>query len=179
MIGYDEGVYLCKVIDQGLQTTKTGKAMLVFKVQPQARLRQSYNATGELVEEQEIPRSSYERTVRLVINEDDARSLEFALTKLRYAGFISDRFEDLDLYGRMVRCECKYGEYNNKPTEDWELALPPRKSEPLKSDNSIARRLNSIFGRELKKTSTVATAAQPVLAGVGAGSPPEDDEIPF
>ena len=48
------------------------------------------------------------------------------MQKLRYAGFQGDRFDDLNLEGYKIICECSESEYNNQPSEQWDLALPPR-----------------------------------------------------
>lgn len=182
---YEPGAYLCRVKEQAFQTSKTGRPMIVFKVNPLAMLSVSYGDSGEAEEQQEPTQQAYDRTVRLVIVEDNQESLDYAIAKLRFAGFTGQKFEELDLVGSTVRCNVKHEPYNGKLSEQWELALPPRDDQPMQSDGSLTRKLNALFGRRL----TAAGAppkAHPAPAPVAAGNYSDDgdpgigdDDIPF
>lgn len=173
---YPEGFYLVDVTAQGYQRAKTGKPMIVFTVQPIAQLKSFYGDDGGLIEQETAVTKRYDRTVRLVIVEDNEQALDFAMQKLRYAGFKGDRFEDLNLVGSTVRCTVSHRPYEGKTYEQWDLALPPRESSPIESDNSIPKTLNALFGRRLKNNDS---PKPPAPSTVPESQQVGDDDIPF
>jgi len=178
---YPEGFYLAEVADHGFQRAKSGKPMIVFTVRPTAKLSSFYADDGGLVEQETPVEKRYDRTVRLVIVEDNDQSLDFAMQKLRYAGFDGDRFEDLDLVGATVRCAVSHRPYEGRTYEQWDLALPPRESSPIESDESIPKKLNALFGRRLKESGgqPVPPQTQPSTTEQQSSSNLGDDDIPF
>ena len=196
---YEPGFYLCNVDSHAFQESKNGNPMIVFKVTPEARLYSAFDAAGEPTESQTPLAKSYQRTSRLTILTDSEQSMDFALMKLREAGFEGNRFADLDLVNCRVRMECTHepgkGEYAGSTFERWEFPLPPRESVPLESDDKIAKRLDNLFGKKLKAsasdkpkaTAKPAPEEKPDTSGDNLkpndpsklGTPIEDDDIPF
>lgn len=159
---YEPGFYLCNVDSHAFQESKNGNPMIVFKVTPEARLVGRFDSAGEYTEEQAPVARSYQRTARIVINTESEASMDYALMKLREAGFTGTRFADLDLANCRVRMECRHedgkGEYVGSVFEQWEFPLPQRESVPLESDDKVARRLDNLFGKKLKASGGEAPA---------------------
>lgn len=169
---YEPGTYLCEVIEQGFTESKTGKPMICFKVKVFSKL--SHGPEGEQVEDNCA--ENYDRTIRLVVDGSNDDMMDYAMRKLRHAGFNGESFADLNLVGQYVTCKCDASEYNGKPTEQWDLALPPLESKPLMPlDNAAARKLNTLFGKRLKDG---AKKFVPVPQAEN-GRAIEDDEVPF
>jgi len=145
---YEPGNYVCHVVDQAFQMTKTNRPMLVLRV------RVTHKVIDEgLPSEQLHPVQDYERTIRLVVVEENEKSMEMMMRKLRYAGFMGDSFRDLKLVDCDIRASCRESTYEGQPTEDWDLMLPPlASSEPLEGDPKLVRKLDALFGRQLKAT---------------------------
>lgn len=184
---YEPGFYLCNVDSHAFQESKNGHPMIVFKVTPELRIVTSYNASGEPVESHVSLSKSYQRTSRIVINTESEQSMDYALMKLREAGFTGTKFTELNLEGSRVRMECSHepgqGQYAGSTFERWEFPLPPRESVPLESDDKVARRLDNLFGKKLK--TDAAARPQPVVEdkpdtkGANLAAPITDDDIPF
>lgn len=157
---YEPGFYLCNVDSHAFQESKNGHPMIVFKVTPEAMLYERFGGDGERLEESTPVSHSYQRTSRIVISTESEASMDFALMKLRLAGFEGTRFADLDLVNCRVRMECKHeagqGQYAGSTFERWEFPLPPRESVELENDDKVAKRLDNLFGKKLK-----ADAAKP------------------
>lgn len=176
MITYAEGPYLVTCLEHGFELAKSGKPMIVFKVGVEYQLRNEPDASG-VISEQAIPvQRRWERTIWLAIVEDNQESLDYAMTKLRYAGFTGDKFEDLDLVGQQFRAECKHEQGEKGLREKWELPLPPRARREIKNDASLAKRLNALFGKRLSD-GAVTPPPRPVTPN-GAAAIDESD-IPF
>jgi len=170
-VHYGEGSYVARVEEQAFETSKNGKPMIVFRVRPTARV---FNEGFDNEEHHPVD-GKWDRTIRVVISPDNADSMDYALRKLRYAGFMGERFEDLNLVGADVRCYVKEDKYDGKDVEQWDLALPRLERKPLENDNSVAKSLNALFGRKLKETAAEAQPAQPEPAAAVSS----DDEVPF
>lgn len=172
---YEPGTYLCEVLAQGFEESKTvpPKPMLVFNIRVMSKITKDPEGNDDY----EPCIENYERSVRLVLGGKDPEKMkDFAMRKLRYAGFDGDNFSDFALVGHEVRCQCKESEYKGSTSEQWDFALPPSESNPPKPlDNAAARKLNALFGKLLKdgaKTKETVPSTQPV------GDVP-DDEVPF
>lgn len=165
---YEPGFYLCNVDSHAFQESRNGNPMIVFKVTPEARLYTAFDAAGEPTESQVPLAKSYQRTSRIVINSESEASMDFALMKLREAGFEGTRFADLDLVNCRVRMECSHepgvGQYVGSTFERWEFPLPPRESVPLENDDKVARRLDNLFGKKLKTAGAEKPKATPKAA---------------
>lgn len=172
---YDEGYYVCRVTQQGQGESKAGNPMIMVGVEPTHIITRGPDGSEELC----AVTKSYERTVRLVIASDEQK--EYALLKLRYAGFVGDSFSKLNLVGSDVRCECEHndgtGENAGKTFENWDLMLPPReRTELIPIDGAAARKLDALFGRRLKEGASRDLVAQAVS---GEESQVNDDDVPF
>ncbi len=174
-IFYQPGRYQCVVTEQGFQESKNGKPMIVFKVRVAGVVTEIVGANGEVVQNVSLVNQEYTRTVRLVIVEDKPESLDYAMLKLRHAGFKGATLEELDMVGETIICECSAGEYQGQPSEDWNLPLPDQGGGPLQNDPNLARRMNAIFGRRL----SVDQGAAPVAAPAAPAAASDSDEIPF
>ena len=185
---YEPGLYHFRIKTQGITETKESKKpMLVFTGEPIEIICR--DAEGNDVSEpvSPDPTQNYDRTLRIVIDASNDNSIDFAHKKLRYAGFIGKSFNDLDLVGTVIRAKCEEGEYNNKPTEEWDFALPPLDVPQARSlESGDIRTLDTLFGQKLrdgtnrpttKPTAQPATepAPQPEREPVGAST----DEVPF
>lgn len=174
---YARGKYRCTVLEQAWDESKSGNDMLVLRVKVNAAVLDRFNDAGD-PDEEPVPQS-YTRTIRLTLT---SNSIEMALKKLRHAGFNGSSFDDLQLVGKDVIAACDEETYENKLKERWDLALPPLTGSegraPLASKPGITRKLNALFGKQLRGDGTSsprATAPATVTAGGGA----LDDDIPF
>lgn len=191
MIHYERGEYVVRITEQGWTKTKAKELpMLVFQCLP-VRYVVKDEEGNEQFEEVYADANFPERTMYVVVDSENDKGMDYALKKLRYAGFTGDSFADLNLVGMECRAVCEHGEYEGKPSENWGLALPPleRTSKPI--DNAVARRLDALFGKRLKDMA-VAPAAKPEASRSpepqsqpqqtvpdDAGEPPFDDDVPF
>lgn len=176
---YAPGLYLCRVTEHGFETSKNGNPMIVFRMLPEYVIRTVAGFDGELKEESTPTDQQWSRTSRLVIVPDNQNSIDFAMAKLRYAGFDGERFEELNLDGAVVRFLCEHKPFEGRLYENWSLPLPPRDNAPLATDGDTVKKLNALFGRKLKdKTASAASLPEPPTPraqGVSVG----DDDIPF
>jgi hypothetical protein len=165
---YQPGNYVCRVKQQGSGESKAGNQMIIFEVEPTSKITQDSTGTDVL----EACEQSYGRAIRLTLANDDQK--EYALLKLRYAGFTGDSFSKLNLVDTDVRCVCDHkpgtGEHSDKTFENWDLMLPPRTGVALQPlDNAATRKLDALFGRKLKDGATkqpvAAVASEPASQG--------------
>jgi len=168
------------VTDVAVGESKNGHPMVTIKFLPVSSVSSYLDDDGQVVANLTPTQRQYERTARIVIKADDERSLEFAMLKLRAAGWEGESFREIDsLRGSQINLTCSHeegtGAYAGKLFERWELPLPPRKSEPLESDNSVARKLDALFGKALKLPNGAPKAA----ASTTPTTPVDDDGLPF
>lgn len=175
---YQPGEYLVTCIDHGFEVASTKRPMIVFNVRVDAMIERVIGPSGEAVEQAHPVAKAYDRKIRLTIVEDNQESLDYAIRKLRYAGWQGTRFEELDLLDRQFRAVCTIdGQF-----EDWEMPLPPMAAKPIKKVPELARKLNALFGKRLTETVDPALAAQQQsLAAAGGGGEASigDEDIPF
>jgi len=143
--------------------------------------------------------AGYPRTTYMVCSE---KGREYALLKLRHAGWTGSNFQTLksDMVGQFCYANCKHevnkgtGKYAGTLGEKWDLAMPQKEAKPLETKPGLERKLNALFGKELKTTapakpamspahSAAVHAQAPVVSGVGTlpphGEAPPDDDVPF
>ena len=183
---YAEGAYMGEVSDVAVGESKNGHPQIKVKFYPTATVSTRYNDDGEIEADLTPTQRKYERTAQITIKADDERSMDFALMKLRAAGWEGESFRELDsLRGTTINLTCRHeqgtGDYSGKTFERWELPLPPRESEPLESDSSVARKLDALFGKKLKapKLATTPPSAPSEPANPPSGSSDFDYDIPF
>lgn len=184
---YEKGLYVCRVVQQGHGTSKNGNPMILLGIEPHYLVLHNPDGSEEL----ELTTQRYERTVRLVVATDDQK--DYALLKLRHAGFVGTSFSELNLIGADVRCQCDHqpgqGEHADRVYEQWDLQLPPRERQELEPlDKAAARKLDALFGRRLKaggsqpapRTAVNEPDCVHALDAVGDSvDAPDDAAVPF
>jgi hypothetical protein len=150
---YEPGLYHVRIEDQGLTSASTGRPMIVFRVKVLAKV----DETQVDLPAYTVPQM-HDRTIRLVVGEEESTQ-EYVLSKLRYAGWTGNRFETMQLVGYTCQARCRHGSYNGQSIEDWDLSLPPREPKPLPRDPTVARKLNTIFGRRLREATPFPAAS--------------------
>ena len=168
---YKPGTYRVRIIEQAFGETKNGNPMITFRIQPRGVVY-NFGLDDEHLEPITDP---FDRHMRLVVS-DNEKQKEFAIKKLRFAGFKGNRFENLQLEGKEVYATCAEGHYEGKETEEWELALPPLERDPLEHDPTVAKRLNALFGKTLTSS---ASEEQEASEDYTQAPVDGDDNIPF
>ena len=178
------GRYVFRITSQGwVETEKRKLPMLVFDGYPTHLITKNPEGEEQLEQVFEDPEKPF-RTLRLCIDSHDENMMDFVMKKLRHAGFEGDSFNDLNLVNADVRATCKEGEFNGKPTENWDFMLPPldEPAEVNTLDTAMNRKLDALFGKRLKggKPKQVEAAPdtqEPPLEPVS--EPVADYDIPF
>jgi len=175
---YSEGDYSCIVKSQGIEQSKTGKDMIVFEFRPEAILSRDEEGNDYL---DGSIRADYDRTARIVLDPTNEKMMEMNMKKLRYAGFKGATFADLDFVGKPVMFRCKYGSYNGKEVEQWEMPLPDRASQMKPLESKDRRKLDALFGKHLKEGAKPKSDPKPKQETVPAddGDDEGDEKIPF
>ncbi len=168
---YEPGLYACDVISQAFSESTGGHPQIELQFYVSARIENRAGADG-VIRPVEVPVSErYARRLWLVVTPD---GMDYVWKKLQHAGFTGQRFQDLDLEGARLPCQCKHEtRKDGNLGERWDLPLPPREVAELKHDPSIANKLNALFGKQLRDQP--ASAARPAPAPAAGG----DDDIPF
>lgn len=167
---YAPGRYNLTVIDQAWMESRNGSDMLALKTRVESQVVEEYQ-DGELVHREALVSQNYPRTIYIVFSQNNA---EYAIAKLRHAGFTGRTFDELNLVGNKVIGVCTEGTYKNEPSEQWDLALPPRDGGPsLESKPGVTRKLNAMFGKLLNDGVSTPKPA------TGAAAPNSNDPIPF
>ena len=181
-ITYGDGKYHAQVMDVALGESKNGNPQIVIK----AKIISGLQLDSEGNEQAISVSAQYDRTIYLTVTD---KSKEMVLAKLRWAGWVGDKFETIahDLMGKGVRATCKIEKsqssnekYAGQDSEKWDLELPPLESKPLENHPAVAKKLNALFGKMLKDKPTGELSATPAAAALPAhGEPPPADEVPF
>ena len=111
MAYYEPGLHLARVSKQGWTDSKSGKPMIVFEVTILAKI--SYDPEGTECFN-ELQPSEYDQIVRIVVDNANPEGMDYAMKKLRYAGFTGKSFIDLDLEGKEVRVKNTPHDHNGK-----------------------------------------------------------------
>lgn len=186
---YPEGVYQFDIAEQLQDVTKKAppRPMLIFKGDPVSRI--VVDADGTEFEEAIDRDPAYDRTIRVIIDEADPQSLDFAIKKLRAAGFTGSKIEELNLVGQRVRVRCKHTNGDaGKVFDNFDFDLPfTSTARPL--DTSFTRKLDALFGKRLKdgaapKPSASTQHAGPTRRNLESAAPVQPprsngDGIPF
>jgi hypothetical protein len=151
--------------------------MIVLQVMINHRLERKFDESGQAKEMLFDVLEEKERTIRLVIVEDNQKALDFLVRKLRYAGFEGERLEDLNLIGEHVRLTCSHQPYDGDVSEQWDLALPPRERQPLSLSGPHVMKANAILGSRLKGAGVAK--APPKHREASFGTTSSDDDLPF
>lgn len=177
---YDQGLYFVTGVEQAWTESSNHNDMFVLKVLVNGHAVPIAGADGEITYELQPVGANYTRTIRVTLV---ANNIEMAMKKLRYAGFTGTSFDDLNLVGRQFLAVSQPPQFKDgKSYEQWDLPLPPLADSgpPLESKPGITRKLNALFGKQLKEGGESAAAPRAAPAAVvpaGGGSDPND--IPF
>ena len=175
---YREGRHVVEVLEHAFQKSTNGNWMIVFKVKVIGQVETSL--PDRPIEQ---AANQYERNIRVVIT-DKEESKDYAMLKLRNAGWQGEKFEALhELHGTQCEASCEHregtGDNSGKVFESWDFPLPMRESKPLEGMAGAEKSLNALFGKTLKNSNKPAAPKaeqKPEPAAVGA---PADDEVPF
>jgi len=155
MAHYEKGQYDCQIHSHYFGESKLKKTpFLAFRFTP---------AGGE-----------YEREVLLYLTPN---TVDRAIAILREMGWHGSRFSELDhvrFNGKLVVLDCTHEHSNGNDYDKWDFPRPKSENGSV-NDPAVAKKLDALFGSELKKTAT-AKAAETVPADAGDV---EGDDIPF
>lgn len=172
---YQQGLYRCEIVDQGLSQSSTQKPQIWLRILPK-----------EFLDDPDLQLQNYERTVYWTITE---KTVDFVTEKLTTLGFTGDSFRQLDLnhqnpesfVGQLEDFYCKHETYNGEEREKWDLSRGDFEQKPL--EESEARKLDALFGRKLKdatKGKKKATVNKELAVSVeGFGETSVDEDVPF
>lgn len=113
----------------------------------------------------------YEREVQCYLT---PKTVDRTIAILRDMGWHGSRFSELEhvsFNGKLVELNCFHKTWDGREIDDWEFPMPKSEIEAV-NDSGVAKKLDALFGSELKKT---ATKAETVPAEVDEGG----DDIPF
>ena len=179
---YAVGRYACKVVDQGLGKTGTGK--------PQFALRfQVLGLVDPMDPSKYIPAAAqYERTHYRTITE---KTIPYFIEDLKALGFRGESFKDLDkqtggfhdFRGQDVDMWCSHEtDQNGNQREKWGVARQGGAMELKPLESKEARELDNLFGKHLKgmRYDPAAPAPPPTTRPVPENSfDVTDDDVPF
>jgi len=152
MAHYEQGRHECKIRSHYFGESKVKKTpFLAFLFTP---------LVGE-----------YEREVQCYLT---PKTVDRTIAILRDMGWHGSRFSELEhvsFNGKLVELNCKHEHVNGNDYDKWEFPMPKAEIEAV-NDSGGAKKLDALFGSELKKT---ATKAETVPAEVDEGG----DDIPF
>ena len=156
---YAEGVYECEIVGQGLNTSKTkGTPGVFLDIVPQ--------------------NGQYDRRIQWWITD---KTVDFVIRDLRLIGFAGESWSELDptsekfydFTGKTIQAQCRYERDATDPSkvyERWELPYEGKPRETIRLDKKQVRKLDMMFGKQLKAAKLEAPAAQPV-------APPTKEEL--
>lgn len=184
-MGYEAGKYKFAITSQGFTQAKTSsnpQFFLVGKVTGQINPDDS-NEIWDC--------ESYERTIKLTITD---KTIDRVLSDLRKIGFAGSRFTELDpenpkchsFVGQEidVQCTLEAGQTNkDKLYERWELPYEAKPREAIKSEKTVASKLDALFGKKLSAANggakRPATRRATALAAPEGDDRDDNDPIPF
>lgn len=172
---YAIGRYLGEITDQGLTKAQTGTVQIAirFKVLEGTTPARQLDA-------------QYERTAFLAVTE---KTMEYLVPKLHSLGYTRDsiRFIDLtspechDLRNQKAEFFCKHeNSQDGQLIEKWDVAMSQSTPLELKPpDPKDLRKLDALFGAQLKKSGASKPKPTPPVQQPGYSDQPSDDDVPF
>jgi hypothetical protein len=180
---YNQGTYPVRIVEQYWDETEYGM-QFCLKILP-TNVEQPY-----------------ERTVYLSFTDADGNKAQFyekTLDVLAHLGFAEDRFEKLDprhpqcvnFVDTEITAYCKHKpDGKGGAKEAWYINVPKDKYEPKPVESSQLRKLNALFGKDMKERAKVGGVAKPAKPPVQTPvqppvpEPPQDNsgpdpDIPF
>ena len=171
---YQQGVYVCEVVDQGFSKTSTGNRQFILRVKVLGKPDPS-NPENYIQEQHQ-----YERNIYRVMTD---KTIEYFTQDLEVLGFTGTSFSQLDpansnaqlFAGNVVDCYCKIGKsQDGSPREEWSIARGG--SGGLKIDKPLEksdfRELDMLFGKSLKGKVSPAPVVRPITQRT-------DDDVAF
>ena len=119
----------------------------------------------------------YERTVELYLTK---KTVERVIKRLRLLGWAGEKFAELETHsfeGVETELVCEHEHSDGNDYERWVFPPPAGRTGPI-SDPSVPKKLDALFGAELRKKGPAAAVATPDVPDVATPDVP-DDEIPF
>lgn len=157
MITYDKGRYKIKVQAQGFSESKEKKTPFFFL---EGKVVAAMDpATGDWSETE----LQYTRTLSLWLTDKTAEQTAERLQSLGWNGKWSDldpsnrNFHDFN--GTEVVVDCKHDKYDGGESEKWEW--PYDGGNMFENDPSITKKVEAMFGRNLKRPASKTTNAPP------------------
>ncbi len=175
---YEQGKYRFSITNQGFGESGAKKTPYFF-LQGEPVALQFDDGTEDPV------LKSFQRTIKIYITEN---TIDRALEDLGKLGFEGKRLAQLDpstngfhnFAGAEIIAECSHqaglGDKSDQLFEQWQLPFEGA-GKPQESDSSVAKKLDSLFGKKVTaRAKSVTKAPQPAVAGSAS---PEEDDIPF
>lgn len=182
---YEPGRYWAKLVDQKLGNTSNNNPQVVLTFQILGRMNPS-DPDGDL-----LACEQYERSIFMVFTD---KTIEFRLKDLAELGFHGESFGELDLTypnahdlrGKEIALFCSHEEYEGQQRERWGLARASMRPEVQPLDAKEIRKLDSLFGRQLRQQARKAKTEEPPPETQTVTTPADSettdgdgDEVPF
>ena len=159
-IFYDQGRYWGKITRQRLGESSNGNPQLILSFTVLGKINPA-DPQGELL----AVTQQYERTVFRTITD---KTIDWVLKDLETIGFTGGSYGQFDenasdccdVRGKELEFSCNHKAHykTGEPVEEWSIASdsPGMEVEPL--DNQAVRKLDAMFGKQLKKKSAEPAA---------------------
>ncbi len=170
---YEQGQYHCEVTSQGFSESQSGTPFFFLKVEPDSYIE----AGGEVRPVHDVA----ERTVYMYLTD---KTNDRVIGQLRELGFDGSSFRELEpgggysFVGDTIILRCEHDVYENKRREKWDIPF----SGGAEQTEGVARRLDRLFGADLKRTATnpvkqpTSPPSEPTNIGTGEAAA---DDVPF
>lgn len=167
-----QGNYRADVIETGFELSKEKQTPTIVI---QVKLRCLIDNSGP--EPRGIACQQLIRTVKLAITDT---TIEYAMKKLRHAGWAGDDMMECSLDGMEVELVCSHTRGDaGKVYDNWDLALPPKERKEVAHDNSAKSAIARMMNRHLKANPATHSGV-PSRPAVDRDIPEQgDDEVPF
>jgi hypothetical protein len=191
---YQPGLYYFRITAQGFgEAKKSGNPQFILQGEPTSQV--TYDDDGNM--EQSQCERSYTREIRLTITPNTVDRVIANLVKIGWPGrkfsdLMPDTANSFSFVDVEFIAECTHEPSitgDGKIYEKWDFPYVQKAAEPIKSVNSVAKKLDNLFGDKLKKLAPNAAKAPPKAPtqkqtvppddAPDFGPPPEGDEIPF
>lgn len=133
MITYQQGLYVCEVVEVADTTSQAGNDVSAFKVRPTHRV-----VDDELLGVDD----SWERTIWLTWTE---KAAPISYDKLRQAGLIGDDYHAL--VGQSIRCRCTHEPDRRDPNGDLQERWDFESQREIEHDPAVHDRIRQRLGR--------------------------------
>lgn len=173
---YAPGVYVCQVTDQALSKASTGTPQFVLKVKVLGKPDPKDPGSYIPVDQQ------YDRTIFRTITD---KTIPYLTEDLKALGFTGSSFRYLDpnvegaqiFTGTILDCYCKHeNDQRGDLRERWSIARQGGGKLDVEAlDAAEVRKLDALFGKQLKQQPATAPKPAPTAAPLDVS----DDDVPF